>query len=80
MKKIAILVLMSSLFSCSGYIKVDKGLNQHGEVPQENPVKKEQVIIDKKSNYAFWLVYTPILAGVGFLTWKTFRKEKSNDK
>ena len=75
MKKLLIPIILC-LASCSGYVKVDDKLYQHGAVPQTNPVKSEQVIIDKKSNYAFWLVYTPILLGVVFLAWKTYKSKK----
>ena len=49
---------------------------KHGAVPEVNPVREESIIIDKESNYAFWVVYIPILSVMGFLTWKTFKKEK----
>ena len=76
MKKLLIPFLLC-LTSCSGYVKVDDGIHQHGAVPKENPVRAKQVIIEKDSNFAFWLVYVPILLGVSYMTWKTFKPTKN---
>ena len=78
MKKILSISLLSILASCSGYTKIGE-TTQHGNFRGENPVKTEQVLIEKDSNYAFWIFYIPILLGVGWLTWKTFKPtEKTN--
>jgi len=75
MKKILIPFILF-LTSCSGYMKVDDSQYQHGNVPEQNPVMKDRVVVEKDSHYAFWLVYVPILLGVSYMTWKTFRPTK----
>jgi len=71
-------LILSLLFlvSCSDSLRVNRDVMKHGAVPEVNPVREESIIIDKESNYAFWVVYIPILSVMGFLTWKTFKKEK----
>ena len=77
MKKLLIIFLLC-ISGCSGYVKVDDGIYQHGAVPQENPAKSNQVVVEKDSYYAFWLVYLPILSGVLYVTWKTFKSTKNS--
>ncbi len=72
MKKILIPFLLC-LASCSDYMKVDGTTHRHGNVPEQNPVMKDRVVVEKDSHYAFWLVYVPILLGVSYMTWKTFK-------
>ena len=78
MKYILLIPFLLCLVSCSDYIKVDGGTHQHGTVPQSNPVKSSQVFVEKNSSYAFWLVYLPILSGVSYMTWKTFKKSTAD--
>ena len=58
--------------SCTGYAKIGD-THRHGSVPKVNPVKEDQVVVEKDSSYAFLLIYTPILLGVVYMTWKTFK-------
>ena len=77
MKTILLILFLVCLVSCSDYIKVG-GTHQHGAVPQSNPVRSNQVFVEKDSSYAFWLVYLPILSGVSYMTWKTFKSTKKS--
>ncbi len=77
MKKLLIPFILF-LTSCSGYMKIDDSVYQHGNVPQKNPVVESTTTIETDSHYAFWLVYTPILLGAIYMTWKTFQPKKSN--
>ena len=76
MRLLIIASLLSLLSACSGYVKVN-GTEQHGNVPEKNPViiKSKEGVQHTSSN--FWLYYIPALGLISFITYKTFHTPKN---
>ena len=70
-----ILVCALLMVSCSGYMRVDGDVQQHGAVPEVHTVK-DNVQVDKSSSTAFWVFYVPVLLGAIYLTYAAFKPTK----
>ena len=77
MKKIFILFVLC-FASCEDSYRVSNFTPKHGAVPLINPARTNTVSVEKDSITAFLVLYIPILLGISFLTWKMFRKPKSD--